>query len=48
MGDMRKPRTQWDSRDLWMPVEIGAGKLWLPEPREWTLNVDTGETAIAK
>ena len=42
MGDIWKPRTQWDSRYLWMPLEIGDGKLWLPEPREWTLDVATG------
>jgi hypothetical protein len=47
MGDIWKPRTQWDSRYLWMPVEIGGGKLWLPEPKEWTLDVATGE-AVAK
>ena len=46
MGDMWKPRTQWDSRYLWMPLEIGAGKLWLPEPREWTLDIETGEAVI--
>ena len=46
MGDIWKPRTQWDSRYLWMPVEIGAGKLWLPEPREWTLDVSSGEARI--
>ncbi|MFT3822506.1 MAG: family 43 glycosylhydrolase [Chitinophagaceae bacterium] len=43
MGDQWKPRTQWDSRYLWMPVEIGDGKLWLPEPKPWTINVKTGE-----
>ena len=48
MGDMWKPRTQWDSRSLWMTVEIGDGRLWLPEPKEWTLNIATGEMAIAK
>jgi hypothetical protein len=46
MGDMWKPRTQWDSRYLWMPVEIGDGKLWLPEPKEWALDVATGEAVI--
>ena len=46
MGDMWKPRTQWDSRYLWMPLEIGDGKLWLPEPKEWTLDVETGEAVI--
>ncbi len=46
MGDIWKPETPWDSRYLWMPLEIGDGKLWLPEPKEWTINVDTGEAAI--
>ena len=46
MGDMWKPRTQWDSRYLWMPLEIGNGELRLPEPREWTLDVATGEAVI--
>jgi hypothetical protein len=35
---------QWDSRYLWMPVEIGDGKLSLPAPREWMLDVATGES----
>jgi hypothetical protein len=48
MGDMWKPRTQWDSRYLWMPLEIGDGKLRLPEPKEWTLDVATGEAVIKK
>ena len=48
MGDIWKPRTQWDSRYLWMPVEIGDGKLWLPEPKPWTLNIQTGEAVIEK
>jgi hypothetical protein len=48
MGDMWKPRTQWDSRYLWMPLEIGEGKLRLPEPKEWTLDVATGAAAIKK
>ena len=43
MGDMWKPKTQWDSRYLWMPLEIGDGKLWLPEPKPFALNVKTGE-----
>ena len=48
MGDMWKPKTQWDSRYLWMPLEIGDGKLSLPEPHEWTLDVKTGEAEIKK
>ena len=46
MGDIWKPRTQWDSRYLWMPIEIGNGSMRLPEPRPWTLDVATGEAAI--
>jgi hypothetical protein len=48
MGDIWKPGTQWDSRYLWMPLEIGGGKLWLPEPHDWTLNVKTGKAVIQK
>jgi hypothetical protein len=48
MGDIWRPATQWDSRYLWMPMEIGDGKLWLPEPREWTLDITTGEAVINK
>jgi hypothetical protein len=46
MGDIWKPKTQWDSRYLWMPVEIGDGKLWLPKPSPFTLNIKTGEAKI--
>ena len=42
MGDIWKPQTQWDSRYLWMPLEIGGGKLWLPEPKPWTLALKAG------
>jgi hypothetical protein len=43
MCDIWKPRTQWDSRYLWMPLEIGGGKLWLPAPKPWTIDLATGE-----
>ncbi len=43
MGDIWRPRTQWESRYLWMPLEIGDGKLWLPEPRPWQLDISTGK-----
>jgi hypothetical protein len=46
MGDIWKPKTQWDSRYLWMPLEIGNGRMWLPEPSEWTIDVNTGEAVI--
>jgi hypothetical protein len=42
VGDRWRPEEQWDSRYLWMPLEIGGGKLWLPEPRPWTLDIQTG------
>ncbi|MGZ3922270.1 MAG: family 43 glycosylhydrolase [Flavisolibacter sp.] len=43
MADKWKPSMQWDSRYLWMPLEIGDGKLWVPQPKPWTINVKTGE-----
>jgi hypothetical protein len=46
MGDVWKPWTQWDSRYLWMPLDIGDGKMALPAPREWTVDATTGETKI--
>lgn len=46
MGDIWKPSAQWDSRYLWMPLEIGDGKLSLPAPRPWTLDIETGEARI--
>jgi Glycosyl hydrolases family 43 len=48
MGDIWKPRTQWDSRYLWLPAQIGDGKFQLPEPKDWTIDVDTGEAIIPK
>jgi hypothetical protein len=48
MGDVWKPQTQWDSRYLWMPLELGSGKLHLPEPKPWSLDLETGETIIEK
>ena len=46
MGDIWKPSAQWDSRYLWMPLEIGGGKLWLPAPADWTLDVATGDAQM--
>lgn len=48
MGDIWKPRTQWDSRYLWMPLQIGDGKLWLPAPQPWMLDIKTGEAILQK
>ncbi|MDH7463134.1 family 43 glycosylhydrolase [Chitinophagaceae bacterium 26-R-25] len=43
MADQWKPKTQWDSRYLWMPLQIGDGKLWLPEPKPWSIDIKTGK-----
>jgi hypothetical protein len=48
MGDIWKPASLWDSRYLWMPLQIGGGKLWLPEPAEWTLDIKTGQAVVAQ
>lgn len=45
MADQWKPHELWDSRYLWMPLEIGDGKMHLPEPRPWTINVKKGTVA---
>ena len=46
MGDIWKPEHQYDSRYLWMPLEIGDGKLSLPAPRPWKIDVKTGEVTF--
>lgn len=46
MADIWKPKTQWDSCYLWMPLEIGGGKLRLPAPKPWTLDVKSGRAKI--
>ena len=48
MADVWKPKTEWDSRYLWMPLQIGNGKLWLPQPQPFLLNLKTGVTKIIK
>jgi Glycosyl hydrolases family 43 len=44
IADIWKPDAQWDSRYLWSPLQIGDGKLWLPKPGDWTINIHTGVT----
>jgi hypothetical protein len=46
MGDQWRPHQLWDSRYLWMPVEIGHGTLRLPPPHNWSINLKTGETQL--
>jgi len=31
-----------------MPLEIGDGKLQLPSPHDWTVDLKTGEAALTK
>jgi beta-xylosidase len=46
MGDMWRPDFQWNSRYLWMPLKIGDGKMALPPPRPWFIDVATGEAGV--
>jgi len=46
MADIWHPDELWDSRYLWMPLEIGNGALHLPPPAPWKLNIRTGQPAI--
>ena len=46
MGDKWKGDALADSRYLWMPLEIDAGVMTLPEPKEWTIDTVTGEAAV--
>jgi hypothetical protein len=47
MGDRWMPGTLWDSRYVWMPVQIGDGKMTLPKPQPWKIDVRTGITTVA-
>ena len=46
MGDQWRPGNLGDSRYLWMPLEIGDGKLRLPKPQPWKLDIHTGEVTL--
>jgi len=46
MGDIWKPKALWDSRYLWMPLELNSGAMHLPPPAPWQLNIKTGETSV--
>lgn len=45
-GDRWRPEEQWDSRYVWMPLDIGGGKLRLPDPTPWSIDVHTGQVAL--
>ena len=42
IGDIWKPNALWDSRYLWMPMELHGDRLFLPAPHPWRVNVRTG------
>lgn len=46
MGDIWKPDQLWDSRYMWMPLEIEGSSLMLLPPQKWQLNMNTGETSL--
>lgn len=46
MGDIWNPRDLYDSRYLWMPLNIGGGKMHLSQPRPWRVDVITGAISI--
>jgi len=48
MGDIWKPKELWDSRYLWMPLEMHDGSMHLPLPQPWQLDIKTGEATILK
>ncbi len=48
MGDIWRPKELFDSRYLWMPLVIGDGRLTLPAPRDWMLDVKTGMGSVVK
>lgn len=37
-----------DSRYIWMPLRIGHGEMALPQPRDWRIDVRTGEVSFTK
>ncbi|MDR3708202.1 MAG: discoidin domain-containing protein [Capsulimonadaceae bacterium] len=46
MADQWKPRNLSDSRYLWMPLIVDKGKLTLPAPRPWKIDVASGEVSF--
>lgn len=46
MGDIWYPHELWNSRYLWMPLQMKSGSMYLPAPQPWVLNVRTGESSI--
>lgn len=46
LGDIWDPHQLWDSRYLWMPLEMENHSMHLPAPQPWTLNAKTGEAQM--
>ncbi|WP_245818078.1 family 43 glycosylhydrolase [Granulicella rosea] len=46
VGDRWSPKALWDSRYIWMPLSIDGEHMTLPEPRPWSIDVETGVTHI--
>ena len=44
MADEWRPSKLWDSRYLWMPLEMANGRMHLPSPQPWIIDVKTGES----
>jgi len=48
MGDRWTPNALWDSRYIWMPLQIGQGELKLPEPRPWSIDFKSGTATVVE
>lgn len=46
MGDRWTPKELWDSRYIWMPLQIGDGTMVLPKPHPWKIDMKTGQIAL--
>ncbi|MGC9260471.1 MAG: family 43 glycosylhydrolase [Phycisphaerae bacterium] len=46
MGDRWTPPDLWNSRYIWMPLHIGDGRVRLPRPAPWIINLKTGIARI--
>ncbi|MFN2975657.1 family 43 glycosylhydrolase [Terriglobus aquaticus] len=46
IGDIWKPQALWDSRYLWMPLQVRNGAMMLPKPEPWSIDVNTGAVKI--
>lgn len=46
MGDRWTPANLWNSRYIWMPLQIGNRRMHLPRPAPWIINLETGIARI--